>query len=163
METIEFEVREDIGIVTLNRPKALNALNRELVSELESVLREQWDVGLRALILRGSGDKAFAAGADITQMAEYTAVEAESFARQGQRSLKLLELALRYVANGDHEGRGLLLGRFNRTQLGFEPVGLAAAHDGPFENLRPPRVLRGRGKRSGNDRFIGIAEEHRQM
>jgi enoyl-CoA hydratase len=91
METIEFEVREDIGIVTLNRPKALNALNRELVSELESVLREQWDAGLRALILRGSGDKAFAAGADITQMAKYTAVEAESFARQGQRSLKLLE------------------------------------------------------------------------
>ena len=80
-----------------------------------------------------------------------------------QRSLKLLELALRYVANGDDEGRGLLLGRFDRTQLGFEPDGLAAAHDGPFENLRPPRMLRGSGKRGGNDLLIGIAEKHRQL
>ena len=91
MEHLHFEVQDGIGLITLHRPKALNALNRALVEELDSLLRAQWDAGLSGLVLTGSGDKAFAAGADITEMVAYSAVEAESFARQGQRSLRLLE------------------------------------------------------------------------
>ena len=91
MNYLNFDIQDGIGLITLNRPKALNALNRGLVAELDTLLREQWDAGLKALVLTGAGDKAFAAGADITEMAGYTAIEAESFARQGQRSLRLLE------------------------------------------------------------------------
>ena len=91
MEFLEYEVIDGVGLIRLNRPKALNAINQGLVKELDALLREIWDAGLRALVLTGAGEKAFAAGADITEMASYTAVEAESFARAGQRSLKLLE------------------------------------------------------------------------
>jgi len=91
VENLNFEIRDGIGIITLSRPKALNALNRALIQELELLLREQWDAGLRALVLTGAGDRAFAAGADITEMVGYSAVQAESWARQGQRSLRLLE------------------------------------------------------------------------
>ena len=91
MNYLTFDNQDGIGLITLNRPKALNALNRGLVAELDTLLREHWDSGLKALVLTGAGDKAFAAGADITEMADYTAIEAESFARQGQRSLRLLE------------------------------------------------------------------------
>jgi enoyl-CoA hydratase len=91
MKHLEFEARDGVGIIRLNRPKALNALNSELVSELDVLLREQWEQGLSALVLTGAGEKSFAAGADISEMVGYTAVQAESYARQGQRSLRLLE------------------------------------------------------------------------
>ena len=91
MKHLKFEVQDGVGIIRLNRPKAYNALNRELVGELDALLREQRDQGLSALVLTGTGEKSFAAGADITEMVDYTAVQAESYSRQGQRSLRLLE------------------------------------------------------------------------
>ncbi|MBM75893.1 MAG: hypothetical protein CMK59_10875 [Proteobacteria bacterium] len=83
------ERQGDIGILTLNRPKA-NAINVQMVSEIDHLLTDWQAVGLKALIVRGAG-RFFAAGADIAQMADLTAVEAETFARSGQRSLRLLE------------------------------------------------------------------------
>ena len=57
---------ENVGIVTLNRPHALNALNFELVSELAEALAEfDRDSAIRCMVITGAGDKAFAAGADI--------------------------------------------------------------------------------------------------
>jgi enoyl-CoA hydratase len=91
METLEFEVRDGIGVITLNRPKALNALNSQLLNELASVLSELLDVDVQALILTGSGDRAFAAGADISEMAEFTAQEAEAFSAGGQAVFEMLE------------------------------------------------------------------------
>jgi enoyl-CoA hydratase len=84
------EIRDGIGIITLNRPKALNAINSEMVDALEQTLLDWQDMGLRALVLTGAG-RAFAAGADISQMETFTAVQAETFARRGQRSLRRLE------------------------------------------------------------------------
>ncbi|MBO0795848.1 MAG: enoyl-CoA hydratase/isomerase family protein [Ktedonobacteraceae bacterium] len=67
---------ERIGIVTLNRPKELNALNTQLVGELASALEEfDRDEAIRCIVLTGAGNKAFAAGADIKEMADKTPID----------------------------------------------------------------------------------------
>ena len=91
LENLEYEERDGIGIITLNRPKALNALNSGLLNELGSVLTELMGAGLRGLVLTGAGDRAFAAGADISEMSSFTAEEAEVFSGGGQAVLTLLE------------------------------------------------------------------------
>lgn len=92
MDCITFEVKDGgIGLLILARPKALNALNSQLLAELEQVLVAEADSDLRALILTGHGDRAFAAGADIGEMASFSAAQAETFAGRGQRIFELLE------------------------------------------------------------------------
>ena len=74
-ETILTETRETVGIVRLNRPKALNALNRTLLTELMQALDEfDLDPAIGAIVITGD-ERAFAAGADISEMAEASAVE----------------------------------------------------------------------------------------
>jgi enoyl-CoA hydratase len=75
-ETILVETRGHIGLITLNRPKALNALNAALIAELSSAIDAfEDDPRVRCLVLTGS-EKAFAAGADIKEMASLTFVDA---------------------------------------------------------------------------------------
>src|SRR5947209_10988265 len=70
------ERQENIGIATLNRPKELNALNFQLVSELAQALDEfDRDESIRCIVLTGAGEKAFAAGADIKEMADKTPIQ----------------------------------------------------------------------------------------
>ena len=67
---------ERVGIVTLNRPKELNALKTELVSELADALEEfDRDEGIRCIVITGSGEKAFAAGADIKEMSDKSPID----------------------------------------------------------------------------------------
>jgi enoyl-CoA hydratase len=67
---------ERVGIVTLNRPKELNALSNELVSELADALEAfDGDEAIRCMVITGAGDKAFAAGADIKQMSDKSPVQ----------------------------------------------------------------------------------------
>jgi enoyl-CoA hydratase len=67
-ETVHFEKRSRVGLITLNRPQALNALSAQLISELNQVLDQcEADDGIAAMVLTGS-EKAFAAGADIKEM-----------------------------------------------------------------------------------------------
>jgi len=91
METLRYERRGGVGLVVLNRPAVLNALNATLLSELEALLSELESQDLRALVLTGEGNRAFAAGADIAAMASMSPVEAERFAGVGQRVLRRLE------------------------------------------------------------------------
>ena len=80
-ETLDLEVRGKVGLITLNRPKALNALNAKLIAELSSALNAlEADDDVGCVVLTGS-EKAFAAGADIKEMAEKSFVEvyAEDF------------------------------------------------------------------------------------
>lgn len=78
-------VEEGIATITFNRPKALNALNSALLEELSHALDDMAaDEDIRVLILTGAGDKAFVAGADITELANCNALQAKQFARQGQ-------------------------------------------------------------------------------
>ncbi|QOR38163.1 enoyl-CoA hydratase/isomerase family protein [Billgrantia diversa] len=88
------DVAEDAGVVrlTINRPKALNALNSGVLHELETILTElETRQGLRAVLITGAGEKSFVAGADITEMREKTPEEARAFASQALRTIKRLE------------------------------------------------------------------------
>src|SRR4030067_726921 len=91
-ENLLVEVSERIAASTINRPKSLNALNRATIQELSAVLNEialRDDVGV--VLLTGAGEKAFVAGADISEMRGYTSVQALSFALFGQGVLEFME------------------------------------------------------------------------
>ncbi len=75
------------AVVTINRPKALNALNPAVLEALASMFRMCQEEGIRHVVLTGSGPKSFVAGADISAMATLTPAEAEFFARSGQAIL----------------------------------------------------------------------------
>ncbi|MFG6175639.1 enoyl-CoA hydratase-related protein [Halomonas sp. THAF12] len=88
------EVQDNAGIVrlTVNRPKALNALNSEVIAALATTLDElEARNDLRAVLITGAGEKAFVAGADITEMRDKSAPQARDFAGQALATLKRLE------------------------------------------------------------------------
>ena len=91
-ENLLYEKKDGIGYVTFNRPKVLNALNRKTIEELQQVLLDaREDASVRVLILTGSGEKAFVAGADINELAQQTPVNGKEFSIFGQGVLRLLE------------------------------------------------------------------------
>ena len=89
-ENILFDIREPLAILTLNRPKVLNALNHATFTELETAFTElAANESVRAILLTGAGEKAFAAGADIQELAAISAVEGQQLAARGQRIFDL--------------------------------------------------------------------------
>ena len=91
-ENLLYEKRDRIGFITFNRPKVLNALNRKTMDELNDVLiAAQEDEEVRVLILTGSGEKAFVAGADISELAVQTPVSGKEIASFGQSVFHRLE------------------------------------------------------------------------
>jgi len=77
---------DGIALLTINRPKALNALNAELLNELQTTFEElNLDKGVKVVIVTGSGEKAFVAGADIAEMTTINSMQALAFARKGQK------------------------------------------------------------------------------
>ena len=81
-----------VAIVTLNRPKVLNALNHQTLAELSACMASlKADEGVRAIILTGSGEKSFVAGADINELATQSPVEGQAHARRGQLILDAIE------------------------------------------------------------------------
>jgi enoyl-CoA hydratase len=91
-ENLLYEKKDGIGHITFNRPKVLNALNRKTIEELRQVLLDaREDEAVRVLILTGSGEKAFVAGADINELAQQTPVNGKEFSIFGQGALHLLE------------------------------------------------------------------------
>jgi len=91
-ENLLYEKKEGIAHITFNRPKVLNALNRKTVEELQQVLLDaRDDAAVRVLILTGSGEKAFVAGADINELAQQTPVNGQEFSIFGQGVFHLLE------------------------------------------------------------------------
>ena len=92
LETVIYVKKDAIAYVTVNRPKVLNALNHRTWADLRTAFEEaRSDVEVRGVILTGSGDKAFIAGADISELAQVTAVEAEQSSSFGQAVLNLIE------------------------------------------------------------------------
>ena len=83
MEFVTYEVEGQVGILTINRPKALNALNSAVLEELDAALDGVDQQEIRALILTGAGDKSFVAGADIAEMSTLTKAEGEAFGKKG--------------------------------------------------------------------------------
>jgi enoyl-CoA hydratase len=91
-ETLLYDAHDGMALITLNRPKVLNALNRQLLRELEqALLVARDDAAVKVLLLTGAGDKAFAAGADIGELAELDALSAVDTARRGQALTRLME------------------------------------------------------------------------
>lgn len=87
-ENILIESENGIATVTINRPTKLNALNKATIAELHEGFKNlEEDSSIRAIVLTGSGDKAFVAGADISEFAHFSVAEGEMLAAQGQAEL----------------------------------------------------------------------------
>lgn len=91
-ETLLCEVAGPIATITLNRPKVLHALNAQVFDELESAVTAlSTDSAVRVILLTGAGEKAFAAGADINELAATDAVSGQAKAQRGQGVFRLIE------------------------------------------------------------------------
>ena len=91
MEFVTYEQDGYVGIVTINRPKALNALNSAVLEELEATFKAVDLEATRCLILTGAGDKSFVAGADIGEMSTLTKAEGEAFGKKGNDVFRMIE------------------------------------------------------------------------
>lgn len=91
MEYVEYKTEGNIATVTINRPKALNALNSQVLEEIEKTF-DAIDVNeIRAVILTGAGEKSFVAGADIGEMSTLTKAEGEAFGKKGNDVFRKIE------------------------------------------------------------------------
>lgn len=109
-ENIIFQIDQGIATITFNRPKALNALNQALLSEFNQALAAvAADEEIRVLVLTGAGEKSFVAGADITELATFSALQAKGFSQAGHDVIARLQaLAIPVIAavNGFALGGG---------------------------------------------------------
>src|SRR5690606_29021445 len=87
-ENILVEQRDKIAFITINRPNQLNALNKNTIAELNKALSSaDEDAGVRVVILTGSGEKSFVAGADIKEFADFSIAQGGELAQKGQELL----------------------------------------------------------------------------
>jgi enoyl-CoA hydratase len=173
-KNIVFDVADDgIATLTMNRPAKLNALNGDTMGELSDAFgRFESEPEIRALIITGAGEKAFVAGADISELAEANSVAAASLSARGQRILRRLELTPKpsvAAINGFALGGGLELAMActlrvasPKAKLGQPEVklGIVAGYGG---TQRLPRLV-GRGKAMEmllTADMIDAAEAHR--
>ena len=91
MEFVLYEVKGQVGVITINREKALNALNSTVLDELDKTLDCVDLNAVRCLILTGTGQKSFVAGADIGEMSTLTKAEGEAFGKKGNDVFRKLE------------------------------------------------------------------------
>lgn len=91
MNYVNYETKGNIGILTINREEALNALNEEVLDNLNAILNDIDLAVIRCLILTGAGQKAFVAGADIAQMKEYDQEKARLFSTKGNQVFRKIE------------------------------------------------------------------------
>jgi len=92
LANVLYAIKGSIAYVTVNRPKVLNALNTPTWSDLRKAFKDaRDDAAIRGVILTGAGDKAFIAGADISELAHLSGFEAEQSSRFGQEVLDLIE------------------------------------------------------------------------
>jgi enoyl-CoA hydratase len=112
-ETLQFKKDGAIGILTIHRPQALNALNAQVIKELGHFVNEiKKDTLIRCMIVTGAGEKAFVAGADIKEMSGRAPSEGQQMAAEGQRVFQALEdlpFATIAAINGFALGGGLEL------------------------------------------------------
>lgn len=114
MENILIEKQDNLAIVTINRPTKLNALNKATIQELHDAFKElNNDSQTKVIVLTGSGEKAFVAGADISEFAHFSDTEGEELAAKGQELLfdfvQNLQTPVIAAVNGFALGGGLEL------------------------------------------------------
>lgn len=87
-QNLEVNYKDKIAVVTINRPENLNALNSQTISELNTCFTElESNFNVRAIVLTGAGDKAFVAGADIKEFADFSELEGKTLSQEGQEKL----------------------------------------------------------------------------
>jgi enoyl-CoA hydratase len=129
------ENRDGISLLTINSPRTMNALNSEVLGELECAFYElNLDESVKVVVLTGAGEKAFVAGADIKEMSQMNSFQALQFAQKGQRVMLLINRMRKPViaaVNGYALGGGLELAlacdfiyASEKAKLGFPEVGL---------------------------------------
>ncbi len=91
MEFVTYEVQDRVGIITISREKALNALNSQVLDELSQAFDGVDQNEIRCLILTGAGEKSFVAGADIGEMSTLTKAEGEAFGKKGNDVFRKIE------------------------------------------------------------------------
>ena len=91
MGYVKYEQDGAVGVVTIDRPQALNALNREVLADLQKTFSDIDVDTVRCVILTGAGEKAFVAGADIGEMSTMTVAEAEAFGKFGNDIFLMIE------------------------------------------------------------------------
>ena len=90
-EFVTYEQDGFVGVITINRPQALNALNSQVLEDLEEVFKSVDLDATRALILTGAGEKSFVAGADIGEMSTLTKAEGTAFGKKGNDIFRMIE------------------------------------------------------------------------
>lgn len=109
MTFVQLEIKDHVGILTIDRPQALNALNTEVLGQLSKALDELDLDNLRCLIVTGGGNKSFVAGADIGEMSDLSKKQAEVFGKHGNdvfRKLETLPIPTIAAVNGFALGGG---------------------------------------------------------
>ena len=91
MSFVTYEPQGAVAYLIINRPEALNALNSQVLADLDAALDAIDLDAVRCLIVRGAGEKSFVAGADIAQMKGLNKAEGESFGQQGNDVMRKLE------------------------------------------------------------------------
>lgn len=91
MSLVKYELKEQYAIATIDREKALNALNTQVLEDLNAILDTVDLEAIRALIITGAGEKSFVAGADISEMSTLTKAEGEAFGLKGNAVFRKIE------------------------------------------------------------------------
>ena len=91
MEFVTYEVKDRVGIITISREKALNALNSQVLDELSAAFDAVDQNEIRCIVLTGAGEKSFVAGADIGEMSSLTKAEGEAFGKKGNDVFRKIE------------------------------------------------------------------------
>jgi enoyl-CoA hydratase len=128
LQNVKVEHRDAVLVVTIDRPKVLNALNAETVSELDRIFVEAAeDAQVKAIVLTGSGEKAFVAGADINELATMTPLSGKAVAEKGQRTFDRIERSKKPVIaaiNGFALGGGCELALACHIRIASEKASL---------------------------------------
>lgn len=153
--TLLFELRDGIATITVNRPDRLNALNAAVITELgDAVSRLETDASVQAVILTGTGPKAFVAGADIGELAQCDRETAERLSRKGSETFRRIERLPKPVAaavNGFALGGGCELAMACHVRVAAEharfgqPEVKLGTIPGYGGSVRLPRLV-GRGR-----------------
>jgi enoyl-CoA hydratase len=125
MTNVLLEKKGHIAVATINRPKALNALNSQVLEDIDQLVEQvKADDEIRALVITGSGEKAFVAGADIGEMSTLTKAEGEAFGKKGNdvfRKLETLPIPTIAAVNGFALGGGCELSMSCDTAVFGQP------------------------------------------
>ena len=134
-QNILIKKNESVQIITINRPKQLNALNKQTINELNTaILKAEKDTSVRVVVITGAGEKAFIAGADIKEFASFSKEEGKKLSKEGHQKLfNLIEKLSKPViaaVNGFALGGGLELAMAAHIRVASENalLGLSLIH-----------------------------------